>query len=212
MLMWLAIMLFYLSFQVTRMGELVVDLDSQHKRPYETIIIGQKKNIQIQAQTLIASTSQSKNDLFEIPAAIEKNIETKGRSQATNKYSSSVPTMPVCKTNCEELKKTENCYEHKISTNGDMTAQGTSIKLNAEVLYNEQNCVGILVFNEHNQLVNTVSPVKISADKQNSFSGIVKHRKPIPDHLVICSIPCQLHSRKPPLNGMCSRIVYEYQT
>ena len=33
------------------------------------------------------------------------------------------------------------------------------------------------------------------------FENVTKQKRKIPESHVICSIPCSLHSRKPPLNG-----------
>jgi len=146
------------------MGELVVDLDSTHKRPYETIIIGRKKNNEVQAQSAATRISHSVSDTFGPPVVIEDNVNTKGSPQ---------------KTTCECSSSTVH----------------------------ENNFVGIPVSRVHEECKDTGNPEKISnfsSEKHGISVDDLKHRKPIPDHLVICSVPCQLHSRKPPLNGMCT--------
>ena len=92
-------------FQFTRKGELVFDLDSTHKKPYEPLLIGQ----------------------FEMP------------------------TIGECS------------FSHSASTDGN----------------------GEFVSENHSEKSN---------DKEYP-------EMTIPEHQIICSVPCSLHSRKPPLNG-----------
>ena len=92
-------------FQFTRKGELVFDLDSTHKKPYEPLLIGQ----------------------FEMTAAGE----------------------------CS--------FSHSAATDGN----------------------GEIISENHSEKSN---------DKEYP-------EMTIPEHQIICSIPCSLHSRKPPLNG-----------
>ncbi|KAK3750535.1 hypothetical protein QZH41_018148, partial [Actinostola sp. cb2023] len=112
--------------KVTRTGELVVDFDSPHKRPYETLILG--------------------------------------RYNSSARYCNS-----------------EQCNVKSSEINADS-----------------------IVDNSYDDCTSTV---KDRLDDNGLPCDNNKHRKPIPDHLVICSVPCQIHSRKPHLQDILAEFV-----
>ncbi|XP_031566671.1 N(6)-adenine-specific DNA methyltransferase METTL4-like, partial [Actinia tenebrosa] len=101
--------------KVTKTGEFVIDLDSPHKKPYETLIIGRFK-----------STKSSDANLAVSCLSDPKTTDT---------------TDALVFTDEKECREMVNCKE------------------------------------------------------QNGL-------KSIPNHMVICSVPCQIHSRKPPLSDV----------
>ena len=100
---------------MTRTGDLVIDLDSPHKKPYETLIIGRFK----------------------------------------------------AKTVCDDDNIGESTFSDQAMFNS------------AEREFIEHTTVG----------------------KDDTKCKETNGLKSIPNQMVICSVPCQIHSRKPPLSG-----------
>lgn len=113
---------------MTRTGEFVIDLDSPHKKPYETLIIGRFKS------TKSSDANQPKSCLSD-PITTDK----------TN-------TMVNTSSDKETIEDTIVCTDGKESRH---------------------------------------------LDKCREKIGL----QSIPTNMVICSVPCQIHSRKPPLSG-----------
>lgn len=114
--------------QVTRSGEFVIDLDSPHKKPYETLIIGRFKS------------SKSSDD-----------------------------------------NPAESCLSDPKTTDKTTTVFG----------------MGSYEKSVEGTMVSTAGDECRHLDKCRGNNGL----KCIPNHMVICSVPCQIHSRKPPLLG-----------
>lgn len=200
---------------------MVVDLDSQHKRPYETIIIGRYNKYAHGTQ--VSNTTQSNDITFGIPVVKEKqNTYTTGSPQECNNRQDTIG-IPVMSEK-KEVYTTGSPQKEFVKSFSYMRHDNIEIPV---VRKREQNATtGIpqeykiltqelkddkfedlkgkkMVNNEsHSDLFNEIDSVTGNGFRLDTGNqGDLKHRKPIPDHVVICSVPCQIHSRKPPLNG-----------
>lgn len=151
---------------------MVVDLDSKHKRPYETLILGRHKNIVAQDTPQQNNTSHqgdmSEDKCYHHGIPVSRNTEWRLELESTTGY-------PLEHDESEQVLIDEQFYKtnNKKTDCNDDSNQGKS-----HIEYGEKgldNGIG-----NHSNMINM---------------------KPIPEHLVICSVPCQIHSRKPPLKG-----------
>ncbi|XP_078353305.1 N(6)-adenine-specific methyltransferase METTL4-like isoform X2 [Oculina patagonica] len=254
--------------KVTRKGELVTDLDSPHKKPYEPLLLGRftakmdgpgTSYLSITkgndcSKEKIESTCNENNksevfapqqkrkkikkcdgdndndvddDIRKICCICNKNITTlisqewsslptsKPKTDLNrvecsdgqlNKFSYTVPAQSPQKycLNCHKL-----CYKNKVDLSDDMES------LSDVVAQNEQAVEAVMELHQSKRLCETDSDM----DTKCNMNNISKHSEPLrrnetpkycdslPYHQIICSVPCKLHSRKPPLNEILSQYV-----
>lgn len=256
--------------KVTRKGELVTDLDSPHKKPYEPLLLGQfrakmdglgtsclsvtksnesaKEKIEFscnennKSEVLAPQQKRKKinkcdgdddkdsddhgDDIRKIHGICYKNLATTmsqewpslstskqktdlkcmecsdHKNGQLNKFSHTVPAQSPWKycSNCHKL-----CYKNKVDPSDDM-----------ESLSDEQAVEEVMELHENKWLCETALDSNFAENVQDTkciMYNTTKHPEPLrrnkkprscellPYHQIICSVPCKIHSRKPPMNG-----------
>jgi len=183
------------ELQVTRTGECVRDVDDPHKKPYEVLLIGRYGN----KPSNPAEPSQPTTS--EEQCLLHKSTSTKPKSEG----------LSTCTSFCEKCDQTP---QHKCDGCNSQTCHqsDSTLKPMCEGCYssscNKSDTSPNIVCRACNTLPCSTSdrtpPHKCegcntpSCDCSNSVNWGDSR---FPDHKVIMSIPCSLHSKKPPLSG-----------
>ena len=237
--------------KVTRRGELVTELDSPHKKPYEPLLIGrfqpmmkllrsESLNSGIDLKnfdscpgmgSLLNSQKRRKISLscnFENSGTFSLNGADRTVSSSTNENTSTI-------SNWASDARCTECTTRKTDSSNALFGVKTPQSSNLHSLDSEE-LVDIFIGDApansglkdvHKQSTTNQTQRKVvgqsareisetglclnleECDRDNKpsknqseilqtvFGGCVK----LPYHQVICSVPCKIHSRKPPLNG-----------
>ena len=235
--------------KVTRRGELVTELDSPHKRPYEPLLIGR---FQPMMKLLRRESLNSGKDLKDIDScpgmdlllnsqkrrkiSLSPNFENIGTisldgthrtvSSSTNESEMTNRESDVRCTECTKGKtdpsnallgvKTPrssnlhglDCEELVDIVTRDVPANSRSKHVDKQSTRNQTK--GKIIGQSAREISETGLPLNLEeGDRDNKpsksqseilqtvFDGCIN----LPYHQVICSVPCRIHSRKPPLNG-----------
>ena len=252
--------------KVTRKGELVTDLDSPHKKPYEPLLLGRfiaKKDAPGMFGLSVSKSNEpakerskftpheNKSNVLSLRQKRKKMNECDDDDDEVSMtcYISDknvATTMPQERTSLSSLKPTTglNCaacsdheYEHldnflqtvplqsprndflscceryhknKVDLSDDMES------LSDVVMQKEHDEQDVLELYESKCLRVTATDLKIAENVQHTDSimnSTSKHSELLqrdtrskdcqllPHQQIICSVPCKIHSRKPPLNG-----------
>ena len=250
--------------KVTRRGELVTDLDSPHKKPYEPLLIGRfrPKMDDFRTATLkSAKEFESNNDVVESCSVQRREPDNKSSPQMKRKkiskcynfdktenscscdkdrnvtamipeWPSSIST-PICKSVIDHhLNHAEYCKNKTDQPDNllkKMASQSTDkhclngqklLHINKEAplddttnltdddertsqnstgehanKWNSETCTGL---NEEN----CGRDDRLATNQTGAVSESTREACDVlPYHQVICSVPCKIHSRKPPLSG-----------
>jgi len=248
--------------KVTRKGELVTDLDSPHKKPYEPLLLGRftpkkdnprtsclsvtkgnesAKEIMENKLNVLSPgkkrkrTNESDEDDDEINTTCcisDKNVVTTMPQERTS-LSSLIPTTGLkCATysdyECEHVDRFRRVLPHLSPLNGSLSCGEQYHENKVDLSDDMERSHDIIIQKEHNAqdileslyeskcLSVTAADLKIAENVQdtNSIMNITsKHSESLqrdmrskncqllPYQQIICSVPCKMHSRKPPLNG-----------
>jgi len=258
--------------KVTRKGELVTDLDSPHKKPYEPLLLGRfiaKKDAPGMFGLSVSKSNEpakerskftpheNKSNVLSLRQKRKKMNECDDDDDEVSMtcYISDknvATTMPQEQTSLSSLKPTTglNCvacsdheYEHldnflqtvplqsprndflscceryhknKVDLSDDMES------LSDVVMQKEHDEQDVLELYESKCLRVTATDLKIAENVQHTDSimnSTSKHSELLqrdtrskdcqllPHQQIICSVPCKIHSRKPPLNEVLSQYV-----
>ena len=245
--------------KVTRRGELVTDLDSPHKKPYEPLLIGRfrpkMKCVKTASLSLIKDSNsddekkesyskQSKSWNESSPQIKRKRIiecevkycicDAAGKRITTvtqdgkSSTSKSVSVIDFNQSECSEKNNaqldnflqtvaTQNSSKHclncqqpfhknevdlsdKMKNLGEVDDQSEKEKTSqqfAQLHVNKWVCsTGTDLSLEKND-----RDAMIPCKHLDSRGSAVEEYDVLPYHQVICSVPCRIHSKKPPLNG-----------
>ena len=241
--------------KVTRRGELVTDLDSPHKKPYEPLLIGQfrpqmdgvktatsnfmkdhesNKDIidsgskQSKADNIHVSCPQIKRKKFDNFAKTknccncytDKNVDamttnwTMPASKSTTRLVRSKNELPnellkvaaaeCIDKHCVKCSKRLSTYEKDVSYNMTNQSDAEEQTEMGKTLQTKDEIVNKWV----SEMTAEVNFENVSRDDKlvksqtgKGFESSVETCDGLPYHQVICSVPCKIHSRKPPLNG-----------
>lgn len=235
--------------KVTRRGELVTDLDSPHKKPYEPLLIGRFQPMMKLLRDESLNSGKDLKDIDSCPGmdlllnsqkrrkiSLSHNFENSGTislngahrtvSSSTNENS---VTNWASDVRCTEYTKGKidqsnallgvktsrssnlhglDCEELVDIVIGDVPANSRSKHVDKQSTRNQTK--GKIVGQSAREISETELRVNLEeGDRDNKpsenqseilqtvFGGCIN----LPYHHVICSVPCRIHSRKPPLNG-----------
>lgn len=254
--------------KVTRKGELVTDLDSVHKKPYEPLLLGRftaqrdslgtsclsvtkgnelakemmeftpcenKSNVLSpqQKRKKINECDEDDNEIKKTCCISDKNVGTTMLQEWTS-LSSSKPTTDI---NCVECSDHDNgqldtylqtvppqsprkycssCHKpyhkNKVDLSDDMESlsdvmqkehdEQDVMELQESKYCNGYDTASDLNFSENVQ--DTKSIMNITSKHSESLRKDMRLKDRqllLPYHQIICSVPCKIHSRKPPVNG-----------
>ena len=235
--------------KVTRRGELVTELDSPHKKPYEPLLIGR---FQPMMKLLRSESLNSGKDLKDIDScsgmdlllnhqkrrkiSLSHNFENNGTISLDGTHRTvSSSTNESEMTNRESDVRCTECTKGKTDTSNALLEVTTAQSSNLHGLDGKELVdivTGDVPANSRSKHVDKQSTRKQTKGKivgqsareisetglrlnleegdrdnkpsksqseilQTGFDGCIN----LPYHQVICSVPCRIHSRKPPLNG-----------
>lgn len=232
--------------KVTRKGELVTDLDSPHKKPYEPLLLGRfrtKRDGPGMSCLSVTKGNESANESTEFthheskskvlsPRQKRKKINECGKddeeinstwyisnknvaitmSQEQTAFSSFKPTAGL---NCAAYSDHE--YEHldnflqtvppqsprndilsccKQYHKNEVDLSDDMESLNDVVMQKERDEQGMELYESRCPCVNTSKHLELFQRDMRT-----KDCQLLPYQQIICSVPCKIHSRKPPLSG-----------
>lgn len=252
--------------KVTRRGELVTDLDSPHKKPYEPLLLGRfkakmeglrtnfclsvtkadepnKEKIEFtcnesELEVLAPEKKRRKikdcedndnNDGNDNDDDIRKTCCIHNKYLATtmsHEWTLSSTPKPKTYLNCTECsdgqlnrfpdtvpiwnprKHCISCHKNKLNLSDVMESSSDA------VVQKEQSVDEVIEVHKSKRFHETSSDLNFVQNVQDTcvMDNTSKHLEPLrrdmmprnsvlPYHQIICSVPCKIHSRKPPLNG-----------
>lgn len=230
--------------KVTKKGELVTDLDSPHKKPYEPLLLGRfipkMDGLWTSCDLLNKAKKSSEKEMESI--FVDKgslngsSLPTKRKKVSDN--DDVIGTEYTCDIN--KNTATEMSLEWKppsIYYSQDHEYNGTGVQnprkhwLNCQGVYNKDKMdIASEGLNSSSDVVQKQQTVqKVRGQRKEGNVGISEHSlnissvqsepkepepepKPklcdlLPYHQIICSVPCKIHSRKPPLHEIFSKYV-----
>lgn len=227
--------------KVTRKGELVTDLDSPHKKPYEPLLLGRFNPKMDGLRSSCCLINNEKN-------SSEKEMESAFVDRGSLNESSLPTKRKKISDNDDDIKTEYTCDINKntamaislewnppsiYKSVGEITSQDsrhceTGVQnprncwLNCQGVYHEDKMDITQGLNSPTKVVQKQQAMqKVKEQEQKGSIGITKNSlkisseqsepkelepdsKPcelLPYHQIICSVPCKIHSRKPPLHG-----------
>ena len=235
--------------KVTRRGELVTELDSPHKKPYEPFLIGRFQPMMKLLRIESLNSGKDLKSIYSCPGmdshlnsdkrrkrSLSHNFENSGTfslggAHITVSSSTNENTMTNCASDvrCTECTKGKadrsnallgvktpesanlhglDCEELVDIVRGDVPLKSTSKHVDKQRTTNQIQ--GKIVGLSAREISETRLHLNLEGgDRDNKpsesqseilqtvFDGCIN----LPYHQVICSVPCRIHSRKPPLNG-----------
>lgn len=196
------------NIQVTTAGECVQELDNPHKKPYETLLIGRytgnrdstgspspNSNIAQGAR----GSSWRREQMNKTFQKNEKANENVGENEETNSSGenkrinqSSGENERINQDSGENERIKQYSVENGTTSCNENLTDGTNFSNNLR----HTNESGIVL--KENITVITAPRTQIQQTDEEVGQG---QGKVIPDDRVIMSVPCSLHSKKPPLYG-----------
>lgn len=237
--------------KVTRKGELVTDLDSPHKKPYEPLLLGRftpKKDSPRTSCLSVTKGNESAKEIMENKLTVlsrgkkrkkmnesdedDKNVVTTMPQERTSLSSLRPTTGLECATysdyECEHVDHFHRILPHLSPLNDSLSCGKRYYENKVDLSDDVESSCDIIMQKEHNEqdileslydskcLSVTSADLKIAENVQdtNSIMNITskcsesfqrdmrsKNCRLLPYRQIICSVPCKIHSRKPPLNG-----------
>ena len=242
--------------KVTRRGELVTNLDSPHKKPYEPLLIGQfrpkincvktaslslikdsksdeekKESCSRQSKFCNESSPQMKRKRI-IECDVKYCICDAGKSITSATRDGKLSTsksVAVIDLNQSECSKKNNAQLHNFLQT--VATQDSSKHLNCEQVFHknevdlsdkmknlsdvndqvkkEKTSQEFAQLHVDKWVCNTGTDLRLEKNDRetkvpkrlDSRDSVVEEYDVLPYHQVICSVPCRIHSKKPPLNG-----------
>ena len=238
--------------KVTRKGELVTDLDSPHKKPYEPLLLGRFTPNKDSPRTSCLSVTKGNESAKEI---MENKLTVLSRGKKRKKKNESdedddeinktcyisdknvVTTMPQERTSlsslrpttglecatygdyeCEHVDRFRQILPHLSPLNDSLSCSERYYENKVDLLDDMERSCDIIMQKEHNErdileslydskcLSVTAADLKImniTSKHSESFQRDMRSKncQLLPYQQIICSVPCKIHSRKPPLNG-----------
>lgn len=238
--------------KVTRKGELVTDLDSPHKKPYEPLLLGRFTPNKDSPRTSCLSVTKGNESAKEI---MENKLTVSSRGKKRKKMNESdedddeinktcyisdknvVTTMPQERTSlsslrpttglecatygdyeCEHVDRFRQILPHLSPLNDSLSCSERYYENKVDLLDDMERSCDIIMQKEHNEqdileslydskcLSVTAADLKImniTSKHSESFQRDMRSKncQLLPYQQIICSVPCKIHSRKPPLNG-----------
>lgn len=242
--------------KVTRKGELVTDLDSPHKKPYEPLLIGRfKPKMDGLGTSCLSVTKESESAREKMESSSEQNKSYNVHESSQRQKRKIIE----CDVDDDEIKKCCVCDSNKSVATAmplELTSFSTSKptsdmkcteysghkRRQLDVLHTKSDqrptnwCLNCLKLDHKNKVdlsVDMESSNDVVAQKEHTVQEVMELQKSkwlyetasdlnfaenvrdtkcrgemtqkegelLPYHQVICSVPCRIHSRKPPLNG-----------
>lgn len=254
--------------KVTRKGELVTDLDSPHKKPYEPLLLGRyKAKMDCLETSCLIVTKENKSGMEKIELTCNENelkvlspqqkrkkisgcddgdddnddgdeirkiccVCDKDIATSTSQEWSSLSTTSLNCLECSDPKSEQlNNFSHTVPAQSQRKCCLSGHKLlytnkvdlsdNMKSLSDvakqkEKTMEEVMELNERKWFYETPSDSNLANNCQDNkcvMTNTNKHSVPLrrevtaencdllPYHQIICSVPCKIHSRKPPLNG-----------
>ena len=207
--------------KVTRRGELVTDLDSPHKKPYEPLLIGRFKpegdhGLREYCSNLIMD---DKIDEDKKRCSLEQrefwntsSPRMKRKRLASNESDTNFCIQDLNKiTTAADGSKSKNVHdilqtvtwqkshEHRPMLCG-LKHQSYKLERSSDVDEFSDLRVSEAVCNTGTD-INLTRNVEGTGSPLDSMESSKRGCKRLPYEQVICSVPCRIHSRKPPLNS-----------
>ena len=225
--------------KVTRRGELVTELDSPHKKPYEPLLIGRFQPMMKLLRSESLNSGKDLKNIYSCPGmdshlnshkrrkiSLSRNFENSGSFSFDGNLrtvSSSTNESKMTDVHCTE------CMKGKTDTSNALLAVKTPQSSNLHGLDwkelvdtansrskhvdkqgTRNQTQGKIVGQSAREISETRLLLKFEDGERDNkacenqseilqtvFDGCIN----LPYHQVICSVPCRIHSRKPPLNG-----------
>lgn len=175
------------SFQLTKCGECLQELDNPHKKPYETLLIG--RYMKSCGQYCCINTTEQ---YVRLDPAAEKEQSDAGCSCPV--VLGSEGFYDNAWTQDKESKQSQT-YNNGVMSDHKCDCERDSCQTDNETCNNVPWPLQIRIQSEHSSCTHSTKQ-----DMTPDLSCSMK-KVEIPGHKVIVSVPCSLHSKKPPLNG-----------
>lgn len=201
--------------KVTRRGELVTDLDSPHKKPYEPLLIGRFKpegdhGLKEYCLNLIMddnfdegkkSCSLEQREFWNTSSPQMKRKRLASNESDTNFCIQDLNKITTAADGSDILQTMtwQKSHEHRPMLYG---LKHLSYKLERSSDVDELSDLRVneAVCNTGTD-INLTRNVKDTGSFLDSMESSKRGCERLPYEQVICSVPCRIHSRKPPLNG-----------
>ena len=235
--------------KVTRRGELVTELDSPHKKPYEPLLIGRFQPMMKLLRSESLNSGKDLKNIYSCPGmdshlnsdkrkkiSLSHHFENSGTfslggahrtvSSSTNESEMTNCASGVRCTECTKGKAARSnallgvktpdssnlhgldCEELVDIVREDVPAKSTSKHVDKQRTTNQTQgkIVGLSATEIsdtglHLNLEGSDRDNKPSESQSEILQTVLDGCINLPYHQVICSVPCRVHSRKPPLNG-----------
>lgn len=207
--------------KVTRRGELVTDLDSPHKKPYEPLLIGRFKpegdnGLREYCSNLIMDDkfdedtkrcSLKQRELWNTSSPQMKRKRLASNERETNFCIQDLNKITTAaggseSKNVRDILQTvtwQKSHEHRPMLCG-LKHQSYKLERSSDVDEFSDLRVNEAVCNTGTD-INLTRNVKGTGSSLDSMESSKRGCERLPYEQVICSVPCRIHSRKPPLNG-----------
>ncbi|XP_067027648.1 N(6)-adenine-specific methyltransferase METTL4-like [Acropora muricata] len=241
--------------KVTRRGEMVTELDSPHKKPYEPLLIGRFQPMMKLLRSESLNSGKDLKNIYSCPGmdshlnsdkrrkiSLSHHFENSGTfslggahrtvSSSTNESEMTNCASDVRCTECTKGKAARSnallgvktpdssnlhgldCEELVDIVREDVPAKSTSKHVDKQRTTNQTQgkIVGLSATEIsdtglHLNLEGSDRDNKPSESQSEILQTVLDGCINLPYHQVICSVPCRVHSRKPPLNDILEKYV-----
>ena len=177
-----------ISPQVTTDGDLVFEMDSTHKKPYETLLIGRKSHVPLLHHK--ASSRSSEQGQLHCSAEhtssesiVPKSTHNLELLDITEPPHSCVTGLPSCTTAVRRQDGVHTCSSSDSELDAPQAKRCRVIRLDTVSDTSDTNC--------------DMQDCSKPGDQLGELSSGI----PIPYHNIVVSVPSSIHSQKPYLGG-----------